>query len=324
MTTGMIWSYLALGIVGVLAPGVGFFVYIWIRYRKYIYRIFETKPFFLAAKHAPDPTAEAVEFAVDDGRRVAGSYLKRTADRRLGVVLFCHEFTADRWLCEPYVGYLRGAGFDILTFDFCNHGASDAIVDYEPLQWVTAHEVADVRAALAYLRSRPDIDGAPIGLFGVSKGGSAGIVAAALEPNVRAVITDGAFPTHGTVTRYEMRWVAIYTKLDLVIRLLPQWFYVLLTELAMSRLSRRRKVKYQRVETGIRRLDGRPLLMIHGERDNYINLDIVREFYRLAEPPKELWVVPGAKHNACLDNAGEEYRDRVREFFCRHLGSRPE
>ncbi len=40
------------------------------------------------------------------------------------------------------------------------------------MQWTTDHEVRDLRAALAYLRTRPDHDPAGFGLFGVSRGGT--------------------------------------------------------------------------------------------------------------------------------------------------------
>jgi hypothetical protein len=60
--------------------------------------------------------------------------------------------------------------------------------------------------------------------------------------------------------------------------------------------------------------------MIHGEKDNYINLEIVERLFAWARSPKELWVVRQAKHNGCLDVAGDEYRRKTREFFLRHLG----
>ena len=74
------------------------------------------------------------------------------------MLVFCHEYLSDRWSFQPYADGLRDLGFDLFTFDFRNHGASDSDPVYQPLQWVTDHEVRDLRAALAYLRSRPDRD----------------------------------------------------------------------------------------------------------------------------------------------------------------------
>ena len=65
--------------------------------------------------------------------------------------------------------------------------------------------------------------------------------------------------------------------------------------------------------------DAPPLLMIHGEYDNYIKPPMARALFDKARAPKEFWLVPGAKHNQALQVAGEEYRRRVLDFFERHL-----
>ena len=39
-----------------------------------------------------------------------------------------------------------------------NQGKSESIPGYEPLQWIANYEVEDARAALAYLKGRPDKD----------------------------------------------------------------------------------------------------------------------------------------------------------------------
>ncbi len=59
--------------------------------------------------------------------------------------------------------------------------------------------------------------------------------------------------------------------------------------------------------------------MIHGESDTYIKPAMARALFEIAREPKELWLVPGAKHNQALQVAGDEYRRRVLEFFEKHL-----
>ena len=65
--------------------------------------------------------------------------------------------------------------------------------------------------------------------------------------------------------------------------------------------------------------EGIPLLMIHGEGDTYIKPEMARALFERVREPKELWVVPNAKHNQALHTAGDEYHRRVVEFFDRHL-----
>ncbi|MGL5094546.1 MAG: alpha/beta hydrolase, partial [Planctomycetia bacterium] len=164
-------------------------IYVVIFYVKIITRIFETKPLFLVPQVAPDESAERVEFAAADGRKLVGAYFRRTNDLarlRAGVIVFCHEFGANRWLAVPYAGWLCELGYDVFSFDFCNHGESDFIPDYQPLQWTTQHEVADVFAALDHLNSRHDADPAGVVLFGVSKGGSTAVAAASRRQDVRS------------------------------------------------------------------------------------------------------------------------------------------
>jgi len=59
--------------------------------------------------------------------------------------------------------------------------------------------------------------------------------------------------------------------------------------------------------------------MIHGESDTYIKADMARELYSYARPPKELWIVPDAKHNQAPVVAQDEYKRRVVGFFEKHL-----
>ena len=40
----------------------------------------------------------------------------------------------------------------------------------------------------------------------------------------------------------------------------------------------------------------RPMLFIHGAKDTFVPTKMVYQNYKAAAGPKELWVVPGAKH----------------------------
>ncbi|QDU63948.1 Alpha/beta hydrolase family protein [Planctomycetes bacterium Pan216] len=311
----------------VLLSLVGLFLFLWTllafwvigRYGHWIVRIFEEKPMFLTHQAQPHPDAEEVVFETKSGRKLVGSYLKHTGRQRLGVLLLCHEFLCNRWTCLRYAGHLREVGFDLFTFDFGDTGDSDPIEGYDPLQWVTNYEKEDVRAAVRYLESREDRDPRGIGAFGVSKGGGAIIAAAADERAIRAVCTDGAFPTHLTVTHYISRWAEIVVTMKTFYNNLPIFFFATLTELLMLRMRFRRSVQYLRLERAIAKFGSRPLLIIHGKRDNYINPWIVERFFEFARDPKELWFVKGAKHNGCLDQEPEVYRSKIRDFFVKAL-----
>ena len=114
------------------------------------------------------------------------------------------------------------------------------------------------------------------------------------------------------------RWAEIYVSSERLWSLLPDWFFNLASWAARMRTQRRLHRKFANVERDIAKLAPRPLLMIHGAKDNYIGPDIARALFALAREPKELWIVPKAKHNRCREVDPQGYRDRVASFFRRY------
>lgn len=304
---------LATAIVAILA----FLAYTAIRYAPVIGRVFEERPLFLPLRLAPEPGGEDVRFRARDGIELGGTYFPANSRERVGVLVFCHEYLSDRWSFLPYTNSLRALGYDVFTFDFRNHGASDSDPNYQPLQWVTDHEVRDLRAALTYLRTRPDSDPAGFGLFGVSRGGSTALLGAARDPGVWGVITDGAFPTSGTMLAYMLRWAEIFVTYNYLHRAMPTALFQFVAWAGRVRSQRRLNCRFPSVERAVTHLYPRPWLMIHGEKDAYIGTDIARRLFSFAHEPKELWVVPKAKHNRCREVDPEAYATRVADYLRR-------
>lgn len=209
------------------------FLYVLYTYGPVIGRVFELRPVFLPLRVTPEDLGEPVTFGTEDGLQLSGSYFAHRNSQRVGLLVYCHEYLSDRWSYLPYLDHLRDIGYDIFTFDFRNHGTSDSVPDYAPLQWATDYEVLDLRAALAYLRTRPDHDQAGFGLVGVSRGGSTALVVGSEERDVWGVVTDGAFPTRGTITAYMFRWAEIFVRSRTLLKLFPGWLYSLLGWLSL-------------------------------------------------------------------------------------------
>jgi len=302
-------------------------IYLVIRYTPIIARILEEKPVFLPLRVAPEPGGHDVRFPTSDGLELAGTYYPACTDMRAGVVVFCPEFLSNRWSFRPYVGQLRELGYDVFTFDFRNHGDSDSDPNYEPLQWVTEYEMRDLKAALKYLSARPNNDASGYGLFGISRGGSAALCVAAHDPRVWGVITDGAFPTRGTMYAYIHRWAEIYVTSRSIWRRIPSWMLACIAALVGStgRIWSQLHLhcRFPDVESAVARLAPRPWMMIHGEKDVYIGPEIAQRFFAEAGEPKELWMVPGAKHNRCRELEPDEYGERVARFVTQYGPRRP-
>lgn len=291
--------------------------YVTIRYVPIVGRVFEQPPMFNPLRVPPTPGGEDVDFEAADGTPLKGTYFRTKAQSRLGVVVFCHEYLSDRWSFAHYAAWLLDSGYDLFTFDFRHHGESGEDKDYSPLQWVTRHEVRDLRGALRYLRSRPDRDPAGFLLFGVSRGGGTAICAAAKDPTIWGVVTDGAFPTRGTMLAYIDRWAHIFAASRFMVESIPRWVYAYLGWAARFRSQWRLGCRYSNVDGAVARIAPRPWLSIHGEKDNYITADIAREFAARAGDPKEFWLVPAAKHNGCVDVDPAAYRGRILSWLRR-------
>lgn len=295
--------------------------YIRIRYLRFLMRIFQEKPLFIVPRGQPLPEAEEVRFPSSEGLTLAGCYLRATQPRR-GVILFGLEFGSNCWACRSYCDHLVESGFDVFAFESRNQGSSDAMPDYDPLQWVTDYEVRDTQAALSYLKSRPDADPRGIGFFGISKGAGAGLMAAARDPYVRCCVTDGAFATYTTLVPYMKQWFRIYNSHYAIQGLIPMWFYGLIGLAGIRRTQRKRGCRFPHLERDLPLLAPRPLLMIHGLADTYIKTEMATRLFAFAREPKELWLVGDAKHNQALQVAGEAYRQRVLRFFETHLAQK--
>jgi pimeloyl-ACP methyl ester carboxylesterase len=313
-----VFNYIAIGVLTAVLSLVIFLAYLVFRYGPVIVRIFEERPVFMPLKLSPTEQAEPVSFVTEDGRALSGTYLRRRSRERAGLLVFCHEYLSDRWSYLPYLERFRDHGYDIFTFDFRNHGSSACEPNYVPLQWATDHEVRDLRGALSYLRGRPDHDPAGFGLFGVSRGGSTALVVGSEECDVWGVVTDGAFPTRGTMTTYIVRWAEIYVQSRLFLATVPRWVYAFVGDMSRLRAQRKRNCRFPDIEKSARRLSPRPLLMIHGQRDTYIGPEIARSLFEHARGPRELWLVPEAKHNRCRDCQPEAYEARLFEFLTRY------
>jgi fermentation-respiration switch protein FrsA (DUF1100 family) len=296
----------------------GLHYYLRWRYLHIVVRIFQEKPLFIIPRGQPLPAAEDVRFSAEDGRTLRGCYVKTSRPRR-GVILFGLEFGSNRWSCWSYCEHLVGAGFDVFAFESRGQGDSESQPEYEPLQWVTAYEVVDARAALTYLKLRPDVDPNGVGFFGISKGAGAGLFAAAADPFVRCCVTDGVFGTYTTLVPYMRQWFRIYNSNYFAQGLLPAWYYGWIGLVALRAIGRERRCTFPHLERALPSLAPRPILMIHGEKDTYIRGEMARALFACTRGPKEFWLVPGAKHNQALQVAGDEYRRRVLEFFERHL-----
>lgn len=238
-----------------------------------------------------------------------------------GMVVFCHEFCADLSTAARYCRPLLDAGYDIFAFDFRGHGGSESVPGYSPRQWVSDGEVNDMLGAIDFVDDLLRSENRPrtLGLFGVSRGACAAILAAEQSPMVTAIVADGAFSTDTTIEFFMKRWAYIFAKVRVVYENHHPAFWRFLRWSMMHFARREFRCDFPSVRKSIMRSAPRAMLFIHGEKDSYLPLEQCRKLYALAGQPKHIWVVPGARHNQAVTTAAQEYAERTTLFFDAYL-----
>jgi dienelactone hydrolase len=203
---------------------------------------------------------------------------------------------------------LAAHGYGVLLFDRRGEGASDG--DPNVFGWDGAR---DLHAAVAYLRTRPEVDPERIGGIGLSVGGEMLIQAAAESDEFAAIVSEGG--SGRSVRDDVVNQHGIWMKAGAIVSPAPV--------LALSTAVFTDGLPPPTLESLVRRIDSTAVFFIyalHGQGGSERSPN--RRFYALAEQPKELWEVPEGDHVGGIDARPEEYERRVIEFFDRSLPDR--
>jgi len=126
---------------------------------------------------------ERVEFGAD-GITLVGDLRAPSASGRAPGLVFTGPFTGVRdQVTGLYAERLAAAGFATLAFDHRNFGESGG----RPRRHEDPQgKLADLRAAVSFLRERPEADPERIGAVGICLGGGYALKFAAFDPRVKA------------------------------------------------------------------------------------------------------------------------------------------
>lgn len=117
-------------------------------------------------------------------------YASAAADAAAPTVVLAHGLSGTRRdRLGAFAERFAAAGFAALVFDHRGFGDSGG----EPDLFDPRRQLEDWRAAIAFARSLPEVDGARIATFGSSMGGGNALAAAADDPRVAAAISQVPF-----------------------------------------------------------------------------------------------------------------------------------
>jgi uncharacterized protein len=232
---------------------------------------------------------EDVEFTTSDGLKLEGWYIPS----RNGAAIIAFP---GRNGPQRQARMLARHGYGVLLFDRRGEGKSDG----DPNSWGWGGD-ADVKAAIAYLQHRPDVDPDRIGGVGLSVGGEMMLETAAETDELAAVVSEGAGARTFSEEDYDARGVD----------------KVLGTLLAASKNAAIAVFANHTPPADLEDLSARidqPTLLIvapnsgHGE-------ELSRDYARAAGASATLWEIPESGHTGGIEARPQEYERRVVGFL---------
>jgi fermentation-respiration switch protein FrsA (DUF1100 family) len=168
-------------------------------------------------------------------------------------------------------------------------------------------EYKDVLGAFDWLRQQ-GYAAEHIGVLGVSMGASTSINAFGEEPNIAALWADSAFADIPTVLDDQLTMNGMplfFADAVLTVARLNG------TNMDMDAISPIRSIQ---------KLNGRPVTIVHGSQDEWVNVNSAYRLHDAAGDSAELWIMDGARHVEGMFLHPEEYEERLVMFFENALG----
>jgi dienelactone hydrolase len=241
-------------------------------------------PGFDAAK-PPAVLTYSVRFKGANGEAVPGIFV--TPGAAAGpkpTVLILHGLGGSKEQMYLAMVSFAGRGFSVFAIDAAGHGKRTpingkavALLTLPEMRQVSGQTVADLRRAVDWLETRPEVDKSRIGFLGVSLGGILGGVFAADEPRVKAAVLWAAGGDWGKlVTTSTHPFAQTFRK---------------------SGQTDAAKVRAAMADVDplgtIAAISPRPLLFLNGDKDNVVPVACAEALYAAAREPKERVVLPG-------------------------------
>jgi pimeloyl-ACP methyl ester carboxylesterase len=245
---------------------------------------------------------KAQTIVTEDGVPIDAVHLPGASD--LGIVI-AHGFTQNWqrpaiWRVATRLNRFGG----VVMFDFRGHGRSGGT------STLGDQEIKDLEVAVAYAR---ELGYSRIATVGFSMGASIVLRHAGLVGGVDAVVSvsgpgrwyfRGTRPMRRVHFAIEHRIGRIYAR------------NVLHTRIGDGRWD---PVPVPPADAAAR-IAPTPLLIVHGDRDDFFPVDHAQQLYAAAHDPKELWIIPGMGHaesgirQPLVDRIGHWVRSEVSEL----------
>jgi cephalosporin-C deacetylase-like acetyl esterase len=287
----------------------------------------------------------SVEF-YSEGCRIGADLVlpdTHTEGQRLPAVILCHGFSGIRTiLLPPYADELARNGFAALLFDYRGFGDSEG----ERGRLVPAEQRVDIRNAITFMQSLPEVDPDRIGLWGTSFGGANAICTAAIDTRVKCLSVQITFGSgermvgagmteeekqklHATLDKAWQRTVVRNKPMMLAMEQIltdedSKAFYAKTVaehpefKIKLPLTTIRESLEYC-PEDFLPRVHV-PIMLIGATDDIVCPVSEMRSLYDRANAPRELFIIEGARHYDVYE--GEFFKQscgKAVEWYKKHL-----
>ena len=232
------------------------------------------------------PSPEVIHFNSADGTQLEAWYFKTIEKNPKGLILHFHGNAQN---LSTHFGFLWKSvaqGYDYMIFDYRGYGNSQGKPDPAGL-------VLDGRAALKWAEDQRQKRGnIPLIVFCQSLGGAVCTKALSEEKDIipKVLVIDSSFSNYRSVARsvFSSSWLL--------------WIFQPIAWIFAD--------NSQSPQNDIKNLKAGRFLVVHGEKDQVVDIQHGKNLFDKLSDPKELWIIPNGQHIDFLVRNNGEYRNR--------------
>ncbi|MCV6639273.1 alpha/beta fold hydrolase [Candidatus Albibeggiatoa sp. nov. NOAA] len=218
-------------------------------------------------------------------------------------IIMLHGYKGYLYETAHIASLLQKHGYGAILPVFRAHGYSDG-----ELITFGKNEVKDVQAAYEYLLTRDDVDPEKIGLVGNSMGGSIGLLYAATNPQIKAIVAQSPY---GSLRDTANAGLAKFTNLEgFPYNLMMKHFIQKIADINIDELA---------PINVIADIAPRPVFILVSGLDSVVAPKAGVTLHDAAQDPKELWVAPNLEHAQFNLRRADDFEGRVAAFFNQYL-----
>lgn len=233
---------------------------------------------------------EEFVFFLNKGERITGM-LHIPKEIPVPGIIFCHGFTGNR--VESHRLFVHAAremckrGFVILRFDFRGSGESEGLFE----NMTISEEVSDLKVAIDWFYNREEVLKDKIGVIGLSLGGVIAILTAAQDERIKAICT---WSTPAELKELQDTAKNIFGEMKIE-KLIIKKYIDLPSGDRIGKKFLIDALKHNILES-IEKISPRPILIIHGTKDQLVPVSHAEKLFEKAKDNKEIFLVKDADH----------------------------